>query len=68
MIGWVYFGLEPESNHLRDSLEEVSKLALVVTEEGDQSVSPLVTDCGIDPYAGEERYRKHAERTPTVDG
>ena len=38
MVGWLYVGSEPEPNHLRDSLEEASKLAWVATEQGDEPV------------------------------
>jgi len=38
VIGWLYVGSEPESNHLRDSLEEASSVAWVATENGEEPV------------------------------
>ena len=37
-IGWLYVGSEPESNHLRDSLEEANSVAFVATNRGGEPV------------------------------
>lgn len=38
MIGWLYVGSEPESNHLRDSLDDANSIALVTRDEGGEPV------------------------------
>lgn len=65
VIGWLYVGSEPESNHLRDSLKEASRVAWVATDKGGEPV--LAESLVGQPKWGIEFVRRRHKDCARVD-